>query len=276
MKVAEHLLFPESKSDTFRIYPIGDLHWELKTSQRKKAKEYIKHIQQDPMGVAIFMGDMTDAREKTHKFFKSSMIDSSYKVEDLDVMQTMLADELADVVKPIADKTLGFITGNHHQNEFTDTLRRFVKQRSNVDIPNLGNRAMIRLKGIRPDTNNAGWTYVIFAVHRDSAGRKSGAQYNNQEDVQGWAVANLYLYAHSHRPSHQSLAVLNMPSRGALKIVKQRVEHINAGSFVESLSTHEGYADDKNLRPQLNIHYYAEASYDCNTAEINTRAKEWE
>jgi hypothetical protein len=261
VNVAEHYIYNVKKDTPFRVYPIGDLHWELKTAQRKKAKEYIKHIQNDPMGVAIFMGDMTDAREKTHKFFKSSMIDSKYAIEDLDSMQTILADELADVVAPIADKTLGFITGNHHQSEFTDTLRRFVKQRSNVDIPNLGNRAMIRMKGVREDTNNAGWTYVIFAVHRDSTGKKPGAQYNNQADVQGWVEADLYLYAHSHRPSQQALPLVYMPTKGALKYITRRLQHINAGCFVDSLSTNDSYADDKNLPPQLNIHFYAQAKY---------------
>jgi hypothetical protein len=275
LKYAEHIIDVDKK-DTFRIYPVGDLHKNLKTFKEKDFKKYIKHIKDDPNGVAIFMGDMSDARDKMHKFFAANMIDSRFHIEDIDNMEFILAKELAEDIAPIAHKTLGLITGNHHAGYFTQYLLERIETLSKIAVPNLGNRGMIRLKGKRKDNQANAWTYIVFATHRDSTGKKPGSQYNNQMDVQGSFQADLYLYSHSHRPSQQALPIAYMPVRGKLGVLTRRVQHINAGSFVESISQYDNYADDKNLPPQLNIHYYAEAKYDMNTGEMNTKAIEWE
>jgi hypothetical protein len=251
--LAEHVIVPDA--GRVRVYPIGDLHVTLRTHQRNRLTRYLRTIMDDPAGVAFIMGDVTDARSREHRFFAPEMIHPRYNLDSIDRIEQVAAEEVAELLEPLvsAGKLGGLLQGNHHAAYFTHALRSLLALRSGADpsgFPNLGDRAMVRLKVLRPD-NTQLYSVIVFLTHVDSGSRKPGAQLNRQLDTQTAFGADLYLYAHSHRGSVQVPQRWSLSRTGRLRAVQQTPVHVNAGAFLEPMVIGAtSYADSKNLPPQ--------------------------
>lgn len=261
MILAEHVLTPSK--GRFRVYPIGDLHVTLRTHQRARLQRYLRTILDDPAAVAFVMGDVTDARSREHRFFAPEMIHPRYNLDSVDRIEQVAAEEVAELLEPLvrAGKLGGVLRGNHHANYFTHALRSLLALRSSADpsgFPDLGDRALVRIKALRPD-GKTWYSVIVFLTHVDSGSRKPGAQFNRQLDTQTAFGADLYLYAHSHRGSEMMPRRVTVARGGALRAVEQVPVHINAGAFLEPFVVGAtSYADSKNLPPQDNTIRYCE------------------
>lgn len=241
----------------FRIYPIGDMHVTLRTFDENRFKKYIRHIADDPAGIAIVMGDVSDARTPDHKFFNASMIHPRFQIEDLDILEDKAAEYASELLAPLGDKLVGVLTGNHHQVGFTHRLRFLYRSLTSHNPVDLGNRAMIRVRMIANRTQSEG-VYVIFAQHRTSGGRKPGSQVNQQLDNLSSFIADLYLYGHSHRASDFNPNVYQMRARGALKLQKTRRVILTSNAWVSDVSEGvDSYPDEKGLPASSDVVYYA-------------------
>lgn len=260
----------------FRIYPIGDMHLTLRTFQQREFRRYIKTIEEDPAGIAIIMGDVTDARSRDHKFFAPEMVASRYHIEDIDILEDKAAEEAAELLAPIADKLAGIITGNHHKKGFTHSLRREIRHLTGQNPPDLGNRAMIRLK-CYTNRSTPEFSLSIFATHRDSGGKKPGSQLNNEVDnLISWD-ADVFLFAHSHRSSYYRQPRAELATRGSLKLKRRDALFINAGAWLEVVSEGtDSYPDEKNLPLQNDDKYYAEVTFKAHQKETRIRQQTWE
>lgn len=257
MKVTEHSVTPDGGA--IRIYPIGDMHMTLRTFQEQSFRKYIRHIADDPAGVAILMGDVSDARSKEHRFFSGTMVNPRYQIEDIDILEDKAAEESADLLAPIASKLAGILRGNHHQAGFTHTLRRELRHGTGVNIPDLGNRAMLRIVA-DAGRGSSEFAVKVFATHRDSGGNMPGSQLNNQvKNIISWE-ADLYLFAHSHRSSFYRQPRMTLKGRGDLALQRCDAMMMNAGSWLEAVAEGvDAYPDEFNLPLQNDDKYYCEA-----------------
>jgi hypothetical protein len=273
--LAEHSLTLD-ENNTARIYPIGDMHMTLRTFREKDFRRYIQTIADDPAGMAVIMGDISDARSRDHKFFAPEMIASRYQIEDIDILEDKAAEEAADLLTPIAGKIAGILRGNHHLAGFTHTLRRELRHRAEVNVPDLGDRALIRVP-VDAGRGRSEFTLTIFATHRDSGGKKPGAQLNQQVDVTNWCHADLYLFAHSHRSSFYRQPRIGLQGRGLLKVKRSDALLINAGAWLEPLvEGSNSYADSFNLPLQNDDKYFAEVSFKTHSKDVRLRHRVWE
>jgi hypothetical protein len=258
MILGEHIVTATDRK--FRIYPIGDLHINLRTHQDTRLRNYISMVKDDPAGVVFLMGDVSDSRAKNHKFFDPEMIHSRYRVEDVDIMEDLILEELEDTLAPIANKIAGVLRGNHHLAGFTRRLCRYLQKHHGSEAVDYGNRGMVRVKLYNPDRmGHAELSYVVFLTHVDSGSSLPGAQFNRQiRRSMSWD-ADLYLSAHSHRSSAFKNPRFGLPSRGALALERRESVHINAGAFLEPYASgYDSYADAKDLPVTSDTLYYAE------------------
>src|SRR5690606_38214367 len=94
---------------------------------------------------------------------------------------------------------------------------------------------------------------------RTSGGRKPGSQVNQQIDNMSSFDADLYLFAHSHKPIAHSHPRISLNRRGALRLVRQRALLITANAWVSDVA--EGvnsYADEMGLPTTSDLVHYVE------------------
>lgn len=258
MKLAERLVDMDQEK-SFRIYSVGDLHLTLRTFDEGRFKRFVRTIADDPAGVAIVMGDVSDARAKDHKFFAANMVHPRFQIDDLDILESRVAEYAAELLAPIGDKLIGFLRGNHHQAAFTHTLQYLYHSATKHKPEDLGDRAMIRLRARTQGESSYRHTYIVFAQHRTSGGRKPGSQVNQQIDNMSSFDADLYLFAHSHKPIAHSHPRIGLNRRGALRLVRQRALLITANAWVSDVA--EGvnsYADEMGLPTTSDLVHYVE------------------
>lgn len=266
------------KNHAFRIYPIGDTHITLRGFNESRAKAYIQQIANDPAGIAIIMGDVSDARDRKHKFFDPASINPKYNVDDLDILEDLIAEDAAALFAPIKDRLFAVLLGNHHSPGFTRRmLRNLGLQKPELDV---GDRCMVRLNVTDPDEVSTGRrSFIVFAQHVDSVGRKPGSQLNGELDNLISFDADAYLFAHSHRVTDYLQPQWSIPSRGKLKPVIRNKLLLNAGSFVDAPQGVNAYPDAKGLPLQNDRLKYIEVVREWNTArsvwQLSAYAENW-
>ena len=93
------------------LVPLGDIHYGYATCNVAKLKKVIEYIKNTENAKWISMGDNIDNTSPKNAYFMrdKSVIDTQRQILDLSKM-----------LKPIADKCLGLLWGNHEYRAFRD------------------------------------------------------------------------------------------------------------------------------------------------------------
>ncbi len=120
------------------IYFLGDVHEGNCNFDEVAFKKAIKIIENDPDGYWFCMGDAIDAI--THydtKRFDPSTISTKYRLKDLKNLPIIQMDNFYENVKPIKDKCIGLVIGNHEASyakyNGCDVYRYLLKKMSDGD-----------------------------------------------------------------------------------------------------------------------------------------------
>ena len=108
MVLHEHII--ETKDPKpFKLYAIGDIHLGSKQCDEKAFKRDVKRATKDPNALVILMGDMIDSIVATDtKRYRADTIKNPVDdIIDRDI------DDLLEILKPLKNKLIGVITGNH-------------------------------------------------------------------------------------------------------------------------------------------------------------------
>ena len=208
----------ETKSEQIEIIPFGDTHLGNSNCQWKKFQELISYIANTPNCYAIGMGDYLDSILP-----KDTRFDPS---EEFRVIEQNI-NQIIDTLKPIKDKIICLLTGNHeyhlHSAGYGDPVKRIAAE---LGIPYAGFSAFIKIK-VLPKTHKP--SLVIYAHHGWSAGRRTGNVINNVENLAQYWDADVYLVGHSHKL--WSTRQVKIGWGGQRKIVFG-----NTGTFLETCS----------------------------------------
>ena len=214
----------KSRSDTFRLYPIGDIHLGAAACDVDALRKTLSEIEQDDSALWVGMGDFAECINLQDKRFDVKSVDPKY-LPRLDDIANACFEDLAEMFAPIRDKCIGLLVGNHEE-----TLR--LKHSQDVHgalclrlgLKNLGYDSLIRWKFVRqvsggkaPATN-----LTIFASHGTIAGRRDGAKLNRIEDLNRNFDADMYLVGHGHSQLVGRSVQLTVPESGKLKM-KERL-----------------------------------------------------
>lgn len=228
-----------SKGKRVTIYPLVCFHVGCPQSDTKFIKETILRVKEDPTAKVVYMGDGGDC---VTKLSKGSLYEQTLSIdEQLSYLVTLL--------KPIKDKLLFGVRGNHGNRVFKETGLSFDSELCRLlQMPFMGNACFWHLAVGRTQ-------YSIFTHHGIDSGVSMATKINKAKKFEEIiAVADAIFTAHSH-------ICCEIPPRTSAMLDPA----IHTGSPLRWLTTHEyicgcaydsrtGYAEDKGYPPILPAH----------------------
>lgn len=244
----------DSRSDSFRLYPIGDIHLGAAACDVDSLRETLQLVRDDPSALWIGMGDYAECINLQDKRFDLKSVDPKY-LPRLDDIANACFEDLADLFEPVKQKCLGLLVGNHEE-----TLRTRHSQDVHgalclrLGVKNLGYDALVRwtfrraVRGPKPPSS----TLTIFASHGTIAGRRDGSKLNRIEDLHRNFDADVYLVGHGHSQLVGRSVQLSVPDSGHLKLKERLRLSLMTGTFRKSYE--EGtrdYSEKSHFAPPV-------------------------
>jgi len=206
------------------------MHVGVEQSDDTFIREHIKRIQDDPDGIAIYMGD---AGECTIKSSKGDLYAQKLNPgEQLDYAHKLLA--------PLGNKLLWGIRGNHGNRIYKDTGLDWDQQLcTKLGIPYLGNCAFMRL--VVKDVH-----YDCYVHHGSGGSINMGGKVNKALKFNPLVEADAVFTAHSHicmRNPTENIARLP-PSKAEIEWRKKHSYICGCG-----YDSRTGYAEERGYPP---------------------------
>ena len=246
MKVVNHVIYYQSKTEKFLIVPFGDLHVGNRNADLRKIREIANWIRETPKCYWLGMGDYVDAIvwHPNEKRIDPDIVDYRYyKPEDA-------YEFIYRLFEPIKNKCLGLLTGNHddilRKRHYKDWVKDLAQR---LNVPYLTFSAFLRLS-FRLQYNNErpkNQEFVIFATHGYYTGRSTGGKVTRLESLAQWIEADIYLMAHTHELLGHRRIVL-AASRGGRVIEKKKVFALTGG-FLRGYVNEHSYVEKRLLAP---------------------------
>lgn len=225
----------KDNEESVKIVPFGDIHYGSKCCRIDKFKRLVEWVKSKPHVYMIGMGDLIDCIIHTDKRFDISGGDTYNMIDDL-------VDDIENILRPIKERIICMLMGNHeyhmYQDGYGDPVKKICK---NLNIPYGGFSSYIKLS-IRPKSHQR--SLVLWVHHGWFAGRKRGAKVNSLEDNASSYEADVYLAGHSH--DLWATRKSRIYWGGAKDVIFG-----NTGSFLETASKGTvSYSERANYPPQ--------------------------
>ncbi len=237
-------------SGAFHLFPIGDLHSDARAFDEARLKRYVKTIIDDPLSVAIFVGDGFEGHKPGHKHFDAAAIRTDY-LNNLESYVKHSLDHNTRLLKPLTEAgvPLVVVEGNHDIK--MDAVGYSAMLADRVGATFLGGEGLIRVRTLDPTRNRTGdsggvWNTIVYACHGFGGGRKKGSAINNLIDTSQWCEADIYVSGHVHSAYAGVQERIGITRRGPLEIRRKPMAFLRAPSFVRrAIPKVVGYAGRK-------------------------------
>jgi predicted phosphodiesterase len=203
MKAFRRTLEYTSRSESFEIYPIGDVHLGTAACDEDSLKEKIAHIAAGENRYALLMGDIMDAVGKNDPRFESGGLADWVPVHRADHILNVQLEYAQEMFAPIRGQIIGALEGNHESK--TRKHRDICIQSifcNSLGIENLTYSAIISLRFKRSRKDNRGAASTtdldIYAHHGHGGGRKAGSKVNRIHEMTDFVDADVVLMGHVH------------------------------------------------------------------------------
>lgn len=193
-----HYVVPEpSTTDPLNIYILADVHYLSSQCDVRLLKRTIKHIQSDPMGKVILLGDIFDAILPGDPRFDFTILPRELLADphNMKYIASFIKDEGIKILEPLKDKILLYITGNHEE-----ALQKhlpvdvFGEIASVLNIPLFGYHGHIILTlGERSRQ-----TVDIYVFHGKSASSRIPTQLSSLMSLAQNTTADIFIAGHTH------------------------------------------------------------------------------
>lgn len=299
MKIAERKFVCKSRTETFKLYVLGDVHIGALNCAEPELRKLIKIIASDPHAYWLGGGDYTDAviLGDIKRFDVNTLPDWMLK-GDPGTIKQRIGDILheqrnrwLELVKPISDKCLGMIEGNHeysifkyHNRDHLNDLCQAMSTPTNT-VENLTDCAFIRMAFNRVNRGCAveckqyhTQTATLFICHGHGGGRTAGVEPNKLARLAADKDVDIVLTGHTHTFCIQSpTAIMSIPNSGKLPedaIIREKYA-ANWGAYVYTYKSGPStYASRANypVRPMYTVETIIEPHRDIKGREkINIR-----
>lgn len=244
MEVIERVI-EYGRSDSFRIYPIGDSHLGVLQADEEELKKTVAKIKADPKALVIGMGDYSDCVTQTDKRWDPSIISPWVKRDNIAESQRR---RVVEIFNPIKDKFIAFLTGNHELS-----IRHYLQVNiiqniiDDLGVPYGGYQCFIILKFRRKGSKEA-HQVTIHAWHGAGSAQSEGARLMRLKRLVKEFDADIYLMGHLHGITHDitdRLVVRNGKIKSIPKIAAI------TGSYLQTYKqgVPPGYGEVKGFRP---------------------------
>lgn len=233
----------KKEGEILNIYTIGDIHEGNVNHAEEELKEAVKIIKNDPNGCWIGMGDYIEAITPSDlKRFDPTSIDEKYKISDLKDLPYKQMEFVYENLKPIQDKCLCLLTGNHEEafskhnsnNVFKHFAEMFTTSYFEIgkQPPRLGYTGFIKLRFL---TNTKAFknkrcgdlgeldnlqlgSLVIYCNHGDGGGgSREGYGINKVHDITRGIEADINLMGHIHLLDDHQQKITGLTQNNTLK-----------------------------------------------------------
>jgi len=248
MEVIERTVIYKKSDGEWKLYPIGDSHLGTKHCTESDLRKTIDEIKDNPFALWIGMGDYGEFITPSDKRWDFKVI-ADWLKDDQDNIGECQTDYIAALLKPIQDKCIGLIEGNHE-----DSIRHFlhVDVQKNLckrlDVTNLGYSAWVRLRFSRENSNEK---HVFKCVFTHGAGWAitPGAKMNRLQRFMNAFDARVYGMGHMHDIITNSTPYLELSDSNVIR-QKERVGAVTGcwfKTYAQGVSA--SYGERKNYPP---------------------------
>ena len=215
MRCIERRTTYQSRTDTLRLYAIGDVHLGNAHSRERQLRQLIEErIAPDPNAYWIGLGDYCDFVNIHDPRFDPTDLagwlfaDRGVSLADIGRAETRRFIEMAT---PIKSRCLGLTSGNHEdmilRHSETDVYSTIVEALADGENEHrLDHRGFINWKLKRTDVGGT-WTLRIHATHGSNGGRKPGSTANRIADIAGGIDGvDVVMQGHTHKAMYEPVA----------------------------------------------------------------------
>jgi|TARA_Y100000310_G_scaffold322336_1_gene381250 hypothetical protein len=168
------------KTNTFRLYPLGDIHLGVIHCDEELLAAKVAEIQGDKNALWVGMGDYGDCITPSDFKRWDGKILAPWMKDAIDNIGPTQVRRVDEMLSPIWDKCLGLVEGNHddwirryNHYDFMGELLRLANKKHEVKYG--GVSCFIRLNFKRKKSTEV-HDYIIHARHGEGSARTSGAR----------------------------------------------------------------------------------------------------
>lgn len=244
MKVIQKRILHKSRSDSFRIIPLGDVHLGARGCDEERLIDTVKYIK-DNNYYWIGMGDYCDfINRRDPRFSLASQAEWLWGEVDMVAIQKK---RFVEIVSPIATQCLALLEGNHETailrhterniySEIVADLKEIAKMPEEQTL-GIGYSGWLQLLfsreiGNGKDTLNPTKIITINLHHGFVGGKLAGAKALNMQRWLWTHDCDIAIFGHSHNTSIQIEAIERINRAGQL--VKHNRKGCYAGTFLHS------------------------------------------
>lgn len=227
------------------LVPIGDIHIGAKACDEVALKKTITYIRETPNARWIGMGDYCDFINQRDPRHDPSVLADWIGMSDLTDLAGAQKRYFLDLIRPIADKCIGLLQGNH-ESAITKHTERDIYSEIVTAIKTDGGYppekslavgyygwVLLRFRDTKRIKKDWTWTCRFNCHHGFTGGRLAGAKALN---AQRWAWthpgADVVLMGHSHNTSVQVEQVEHVNPHG--KVYTHNITVAYCGSYLRS------------------------------------------
>lgn len=227
--------------DKLKLSALGDIHFGGKECDVELFKRKVDWISKQKNMAVILMGDLVNCGTKVS--VGAGTFDDDYNPEEQ-------YEKMIEILKPISNKIVMSLTGNHEER---------IRDISSFDITKLLSRELgfyyAKEGSAIIDFRVKNQHYIVHAKHGATGAATSAGKMNGCLKMANYADADIFLHGHVHSLQHdvQMFRRFNLKN----KVVDERERHfITTGGFLDwdgSYGELKGYAPLKKGMPTLHL-----------------------
>jgi len=237
--------------DSAYIIPFGDIHLEdqyFTEKSEKKLKEQIDFVKKHDNARAFLTGDIFNVATRTSKTSPFSINKKLLNKYNGDQMEYAL-----DLFRPISDKIIGAIDGNHEQRTIdfnnrswiTELCGKLSSKEREVKYCDISCLLFLKIGKSRIEGERSAQTYSGYIHHTTGGGGTAGSKINRVKKLEDIVVAcDFYIGAHNHMCGAVTLSTF-IANNTKCTVTQINQSYIDAGGFLD----YGGYVERFQLSP---------------------------
>ena len=191
------LIIPYKQANRFKLYCFGDIHGGTIHCVEDEARAKVAEIAHEKNTYWVGMGDYAEFITPSDKRFDPSQKSLAEWVEQDNIAECQ-TQWVVDLFKPIKNKCIGLLYGNHE-----DSMRRFNHDNvqknicDRLGVENLGYTALVRLFFRRENSSESHIIKCVFS-HGSGWAVTKGAKLNKLHRFMNAFDAHIYAIGHMH------------------------------------------------------------------------------
>ena len=186
---------PETLKEA-EIIAIADYHWADPNSDHDKIRNDLKYIEEHENVFCVLNGDLMDCAI-------ASSVGDTYGAT---LTPTEELNVCVELFKPIADKILCVVPGNHEARHYRTNgidMTMLMCQQLGIEDRYSPTTALlfIRVGGYNGKCHNRKVAYTMYVSHGNGGGRKEGGKIHRLVDLSTIVDADIYVCGHTHLPA---------------------------------------------------------------------------